>query len=412
MVQPGDRIAVSTDKEKIEGIYIDKPKLLKQDTIIVKLSNGYNIGIDNDKIKSIKVIEEYSPEKPKKKQIKFDSALPTVSVLSAGGTISSRIDYNTGGVIADYTAEDFVEMCPEIQANIKARKIMGIMSEDVTFEDIKKISEEIEKEIEKVDGVVVTMGTDMLGYIASALSFAVTAGKPVIITGAQKSIDRGSSDAFFNLACAVNAAAKWNGAEVAVCMHGTSSDNYCLLIRGTRARKMHSSRRDAFKSINENALAKVYGSGEIDAINNNHKKRSEEKTILKNKFEKNTALVYIYPEINPEVFKAYEKYKGIILIGTGLGHIPQKVYSAIKSLIEKNIFVGMTTQCIHGRVSPSVYSALRNISALGVVYLEDMLPETAFIKLSWLLGCGEKRIKEKMLENEKGELGNRLGYEN
>lgn len=410
MVQPGDKIAVFTDKEKIEGIYLEKPKILKQDTIIVKLKNGYNIGIDKEKIKSIKVIEEYSVPKQKKNEMKFNASLPTVTIISTGGTISSKVDYNTGGVIADYTAEDFVAMCPELEkiANIKAKKIMGIMSEDATFEDIKKMAEEAAKELEKSDGVVLTLGTDMLGYISAALSFALDVNKPVIITAAQKSIDRGSSDAFFNLICAVNAAAKWNGAEVAVCMHGVSSDDYCSLIKGTRVRKMHSSRRDAFKSINETEIAKVYAN-EIKVFNDRYKKRSSEKIKVSAKFEKKAGIVYVYPEMNPDVFRHYENYKGIIIMGTGLGHIPQNVYPAVKQLAEKGVFVGMTTQCIYGRVSSTVYSALRNIANLGVVYLE-MLPETAFIKLCWLLGNNEKKLKERMTEDIKGEITERIEY--
>ena len=286
---------------------------------------------------------------------------------------------------------------------------MGMMTENITYDEISKIAIEVAKELEKADGVVVTMGTDMLGYIAAALSFCLDVNKPVIITAAQKSIDRGSSDSFFNLISSVNAAANFNGSGVYVCMHGSSSDDYCNLIKGVKVRKMHTSRRDAFRSINEKPVAQIYGEGEIKVVNDSFEKRGMGKTSVKNKFEKKVGLVYIYPEINVELFDVYMDYKGIILMGTGLGHVPQTIYPGIKKLIDKGVFVGMTSQCLYSRVSSTVYSGLREIKALGVVYLEDQLPETALMKLSWLLGNGKD--VSLMTSDLKGEMNDRIEYD-
>jgi glutamyl-tRNA(Gln) amidotransferase subunit D len=293
-------------------------------------------------------------------------------------------------------------------ANVKAKKVMGAMSEDMTSKEWKQIAEAIHEELEEADGLVVTMGTDTLGYIAAALSFAIRVDKPVIITAAQKSIDRGSSDSFFNLISAVNAAANWKGKEIAVCMHGTSADEYCQLMRGTKVRKMHSSRRDAFRSINVGILAKVFGAGKIEETG---ELLPEGKRELFNHFEKDIALVYVHPNIDTKILEACKDKKGVILMGTGLGHIPQKIYDVVKELVDSGVFVGMTTQTLYGRVSPTVYSGLRQVSiGLGVVYLEDMLPETAFVKLSWVLGKTQdmKKVKEMMLHNEVGEINERL----
>jgi len=395
MVKPGDKVKIFTQDEVIEGMYLEKPKLLKQDTIIVKLSNGYNIGIDKHKIREIKIIEEYVHKGKKKKEIQDNKELPTIAILSTGGTISSKVDYNTGGVIAEYTAEDFVEMCPELReiANIKSEKIMEIMSEDVVFDNISLMAEKVHEALKKYDGVVLTTGTDMLGYISAGLSFALDTSKPVIITAAQKSIDRGSSDAFFNLICAVNAAANMEIGEVAVCMHGESSDTYCSIIRGVKARKMHTSARDAFKSVNTDILAKVFGKGKIEKISEWRKGTLR----LQNRFEKDVSLVYIYPGI-----KEIPEHKGIIIMGTGLGHVPITLYPKIKELVKKGCYVGITSQCLYGRVSSTVYSGLREISSLGAVHLEDMLPETALMKLSWCLANSKE-----MLENYRGEINER-----
>jgi len=410
MVKPGDSVIVITQDEKIEGTYLEKPALLKQDTIIVKLSNGYNIGIDKDKIKEIRVVKEYVKPRSKSKEVKQNPKLPKVSILSTGGTISSKVDYTTGGVIADYTAEDFLEMCPEIGdvANLNAKKVMSMMSEDITYDEISQLALEIAKELEKAEGVVVTMGTDTLGYIAAGLSFCLDVQKPVIITAAQKSIDRGSSDSFFNLISSVNVAANFNGAGVYICMHGESSDTYCNLIKGVKVRKMHTSRRDAFRSINEKPVAEVYGEGEIKIINDNFEKRSKDKIKVVNKFEEKVGMVYIHPEIDKDILEKYENYKGIIIMGTGLGHFPKKLQASVKKLIEGGTYVGMTSQCIYGIVSSTVYSPLREMKALGVEFLE-ILPETALMKLSWLLG--NKMDLSLMTSNLKGEINKRIDYE-
>ncbi len=411
----GDRVKVTTKDEEFEGILMPRPEILDKNITVVKLDNGYNIGVENKKIKEIKVIEEYKPKKEKKTKIPFDKKLPTVSVLSTGGTISSKIDYKTGGVHADYTAEDFVQMMPEIAkvSNLKARKIIATMSEDFSNKEWSLMAKEVVKELEDSDGVVLTMGTDTLHIAAAALSFFLRdLNKPVIITAAQRSIDRGSSDAFMNLICAVTAAAKSDIAEVMTCMHGTSSDDYCLLNRGTKARKMHTSRRDAFRPINEMPLAKVYPEGKIEAVNKNYRKKGEGKPKVDDKFEAKTAMVIIYPGMDGEVIDFYVKkgYKGIVLSATALGHVPTNILDNIKKAIDKGTSVVVASQTIYGRVHPYVYTNLRKLSIeLGCIFAEDMLPETAYVKLGWVLGHTTKNneVKKMMAENVAGEISER-----
>ena len=406
-MQPGDTIKVFTKTEVLEGTYLEKPALLAGDTVVLKLENGYNIGIKKDDITSMKVIEEKKEKKTKKKSLPHNPKLKNIVILSTGGTIASKVDYTTGGVVAAYTAEDFVEMCPELAdiANISTVQVMQAMSENITSEEWKQIAQATYDALAKADGVVVTMGTDTLGYIAAALSFAVRPDKPVIITAAQKSIDRGSSDAFFNLLCAVRAATDWKGKEVAVCMHGTSGDEYCSLLRGTKTRKIHSSRRDAFKSINLGPLANVTPEKVEELLPTLAQKKG-----LHNHFSNEVALLYAYPDMDATLVEACKNKKGVILMGTGLGHIPETIHDAVKALVDAGVFVGMTTQTLYGRVSPTVYSNLRKVSiGLGVTYLEDMLPETAFVKLKWVLGKTEKieEVKNMMLTNEVGEINDR-----
>jgi glutamyl-tRNA(Gln) amidotransferase subunit D len=419
--KPGDRVKIITEKEEFEGVLMPRPELLEKGFTIIKLDNGYNIGIEDKKIKKKETIKEYKPKKEKKAKIPFNKNLPTVSILSTGGTISSKIDYRTGGVYADYTAEDFIAMMPELTkiANIKAKKIMSIMSEDMNPDDWLQIAKAIADEINSgVDGVVVTQGTDTLHFSTAAMSFLLKdLTKPVVFTAAQRSIDRGSSDAFMNLICAVTAAAKFNGAEVVSCLHGTTNDDYCFLNRGTKVRKMHTSRRDAFRPVNDLPLAKVCPDGKIEIVNKHFKKRCEGKVAAENKFESKTALIQVYPGMDPKIIDLYvnEGYKGIVLAATALGHIPtlKKGYSlmpVLKKAIDKKIPVIIASQTLYGRVHPLVYTNLRKLSIeLGCIFVEDMLPETAYIKLGWVLGKTKdpEKVKELMLTNIAGEISER-----
>jgi len=418
---PGDKIRIITESEQFEGILIKRPEILDQDIIVVKLDSGYNLGINTKKIKKIELLEEYKPKKSAKKEIKHKKGLPNVTIMSTGGTIASKVDYKTGGVYADYTSEDFIEMCPELAdiANLKAKKIMSIMSEDMVPKNWTEISKEVEKELNSgADGVVLTHGTDTLHFTAAALSFFLKdLSKPVIITAAQRSIDRGSSDAFMNLLCSVIAAAKSDIAEVMTCLHGTTNDDYCLLIKGSKVRKMHTSRRDAFRPINDLPLAKVFEDGKIEIINKNYRKISESKILLENKFEEKTALIQIYPGLDPEIIDFYIKkgYKGIVLSATALGHIPTETSPLnlllnLKKAIDKGISIVIASQTLYGRVHPLVYTNLRKLSlSLGCIFVEDMLPETAYIKLGWVLAQTTKpeKVKELMQKNVSGEITER-----
>ena len=418
----GDTIIVKTKDEEFEGILIPRPDIFEKGHLILKLSSGYNIGIDENKITKIEVIKKHEPKKQEKFEPKHTKGLPNVSILSFGGTISSKVDYRTGGTYADYTAEDFIQMMPELgkAANLRAEKVMGLMSEDMNPEDWQTMAKRIAIELnkEEVHGVVVTQGTDTLHFSTAAMSFFLrNLNKPVVFTAAQRSIDRGSSDAFMNLQCAILAAAKFDGAAVVTCMHGTSSDNFCILNRGTKVRKMHTSRRDAFRPINEMPLAKVHEDGKIEIQNHKYEKRNHSNVVVDDKFEIKTGLLYIHPGINPELIDFFleKKYKGIVLAGTALGHVPtvkQKfsLYEKIKKLTSNKIPVIIATQTIYGRTHPLVYSNLRKLSLeLGCVYVEDMNPETAFVKLGWVLGhtSEQNEVKKMMLTNYCHEINDR-----
>ncbi len=420
----GDYVEVQTKDEVLRGRVLPRPDLLNNDILILKLDNGYNIGIDKKNIIKINLMEKYSPVISKTKKPRPNPKLPNITILSFGGTISSKIDYFTGGVSADYTAEDFLRMIPELKevANISARKVKGVMSEDMAADEWKEMAEAVSEELNKgADGVVVTQGTDTLHFSSAALSFMLEdLNKPVVFTASQRSIDRGSSDAFMNLYCAVVTAARFNGAMVLTCLHGSSNDDYCLLIRGPKVRKMHTSRRDAFRPINSSAVAKVYYDGRIETLIDYYPRVNKEtQVIAKTDYEEKIALVYVYPGMDPGIIDYYanKEYKGIIIAGTALGHVPtqakKSLIPALKRAINKGIFIGIASQTLYGKVHPYVYSNLRKLSIeLGACYLGDMLPETAYVKLGCVMGrtTDINEVKELMLKNIAGEISERSSY--
>ncbi|MGC8547425.1 MAG: Glu-tRNA(Gln) amidotransferase subunit GatD [Candidatus Micrarchaeia archaeon] len=417
----GDKIRIKRGSETFEGILMPRPDLGDKSIIVLKLENGYNIGIrytPDTRIEKVKTEKTYF-EFPKA-EITNNPALPNITLVSTGGTIESRVDYVTGGVYMLVKPEELLYEVPELSniANISIVNPMSIASEDMTYIDWQTIAKEVANAFKKgARGIVITHGTDTMHYSSAVLSFMLQKlPGPVVLTGAQRSGDRGSSDAFMNLICSGIIAAKSDIAEVGICMHASSSDDYCNFIRGTKARKMHTSRRDAFRPINNKPIARVSEKGSIEYLTDYTKPTGEE-LELRTGYEPKVALVKFYPNSDPAIIDYYvEKgYKGIIIEGTGLGHVAvapkEPAYSwldHVKKAVESGLVVGVTSQCLYGRVNSSVYRNLRLLAAAGAIHCEDMLPEVALVKLGFLLGNYKKSEAEQMLnKNLVGEISKR-----
>lgn len=414
----GNLVEVKTRGKKYIGILMPRAEVVKGNYVVLKLENGYNIGIKRKEVKEIKLIRKIKRKKTIPKKIEFNGNLPTVSILSTGGTISCKVDYRTGGVYPALSASEIIENVPEISnfANIRTREIMRVPSEDMNPKMWRKMAKEVVTELNSnVSGVVITHGTDCMHYSSAMLAFMLkNLNKPVVFTGAQRSSDRGSSDAFQNLLCSIIAAANSKIAESMICMHANTDDNFNFLLRGVKARKMHTERRDAFRPINCFPLASVYPSGKIEYSGEKYIERNNKRVELDNKIEEKVALIYFYAGQKPEILDFYKSkgYKGIVIAGTGLGHVATslKKYSwipKIKEMTKKGIAIAMTSQCLYGRVHPFVYTPLRKLSMLAnAIFCEDMLPEVAYCKLMWVLGKTKEmeKIKEMMLTNYVNEI--------
>jgi glutamyl-tRNA(Gln) amidotransferase subunit D len=313
------------------------------------------------------------------------------------------------------TASDLYSVVPELAniARIDAKILFSLFSENITPMHWTEIAKAVAKQIsEGVDGVVIAHGTDTLGYTAAALSFALqNLPVPVVIVGSQRSADRPSSDAATNLIGAVTVAARAPFAEVAAAMHETPSDDSTIFHRGTKVRKCHTSRRDTFKSVNALSVARIQDQ-KILMLTEDYKKRdSARRLILKPEFDDKVALLKFYPGMNPGVIDwcMENGYKGIVLEGTGLGHVSEYCFEAVRKAAEHNVIVAMTSQCIWGRVNMNVYDSGRDLLALGVISLEDMLSETALVKLMWIFGQTDdvKEAKKLLKTNIAGEFSPR-----
>jgi len=426
MPSVGDKVKIATKKETIEGLFMPS---FDENIILIKLSTGYNIGLEKKDIQKITVTEKAKEPIATKTKITKNQDLPTISILHTGGTIASKVDYRTGGVVSNFTPQQLLSLYPELQniANIESQLISQMWSDDLRFKHITLIAKAIEQHVKKENnkGIIVAIGTDNLTVAAAALSFIIEQTPiPIILVGSQRSSDRGSSDGGMNLICAAQfiTQSSWNG--VAICMHESENDDNCLILPATKTYKLHSSRRDAFKPINADALAKVnYQTKKVEFLKAQQLKQTNQSLIIKPKLEEKVGLLKIHINMFPEQFEFYKGYKGLIIEGTGLGHTPgqtpnpesvihKKIYPAIKKLTQSGCIVVMTTQCLFGGVNMNVYDKGRDLINLGVISGEDMLVNTALVKLSWLLANYPKnKVKELVGENLRGEINTQHNYQ-
>jgi glutamyl-tRNA(Gln) amidotransferase subunit D len=412
-------IEVITPEATYRGILLPRSDMGDDKHLVLKLDTGYNIGVrvtEDTKIKEL----GYKPGlyAIPEIQVEFDPKKPNVSLIGTGGTVASRLDYRTGAVIPAFTPQELFSAVPELAeiCNLKTKPLFEIFSEDMTPNNWIKIAETVAEEINSgADGVIIPHGTDTMHFTSSALSFMLKdLPVPVVLVGSQRSSDRPSSDAAINLISAARVAAFSDIAEVVVCMHGSSSDEYNLIHRGTRVRKMHTSRRDAFRTIADIPIGLVKDN-EIKIIRNDYRKRVKKGEVkLDTQLDPRVALIYTYPGMDGDIIhKLIDlKYHGIVLAGTGLGHCPKTIIEPLKRAVEEDIPVAMTSQCLFGFVGMNVYERGRDLLKIGVIPCKNMLPETAYVKLIYVLGHTKnmKEIYEQMTTNLCGEITDREPY--
>ena len=414
-ISPGDYVKFGLAKREVEGRVLESHD---SEIVLLKLKSGYNIGISKEGIARYKVIRRFK-ESVGDFKILSDKGKPSIGLVVTGGTIASKLDSKTGGVKPITEIKDFAKVYHSLfdKVNIKKMDVPFVeLSENMSSEHWIKIAESVKKMLDdkEIQGVIVTHGSDTLHYTAAALSFFLRdLNKPVVLTFSQRSIDRASSDAEMNLNCAVEMALS-DCAEVMIVGHASTNDDFCYALSGTKVRKMHTSRRDTFKAINSSPIAKIQN-GKVEFLRE-YRPRNKGQVNLDSNFSDKVALVKFYPGQKPDILDFYKnKYKGIVVEMTGLGHVASgdvknSWISKIKKLTKEGFVICAVPQTIYGRLNPKVYSTGRGLEKAKIIYLEDMLSETAFVKLGWVLGHRnwKEKVREKMLENFSGEFNELL----
>lgn len=406
-----DIVQIKTTKSKYEGIILPRSEYSAADYINLKLENNYNIGIKVSEVQGIKKIgKKKANYKIPEKEFPKNKNLPNVMLLGTGGTVASRLDYTTGAVIPSFTPGELFSSVPELAeiCNLECEMVFEILSENMKHEYWQKLAKKVEEAVNSgIAGIMIGHGTDTMSFTSAALSFMLRdLSIPVVLVGSQRSSDRPSSDAAVNL---INAAivATSDIAEVVISMMGSPSHDYGLIHRGTLVRKMHSSVRDTFRTIDNIPLGMI-SNRKIKMFTDDYRKRSETETKTVPTFERKTALIYSYPDMDREIADFYidKGYKGIVFAGTGLGHLPTTLYNSIERAIQEGITILMTTQTLHGFVGMNVYSTGRELQNMGIIPGRNLLPEVAYVKLGWVLGQTNDplEIKRLLLENIAGEF--------
>jgi len=407
----GDSVKILSDIT-YSGIIMPRYEHRDDKHIVLKLKSGYNIGLEIEKIKKVEKIEGLQKIKEKDEKVEKIEGLQKILLLSTGGTIASKIDYRTGAVTPILTAEELNSSVPELAkiANIDTEVLFSEYSENIMPEHWLKIAEKI-NEYSKSDylGIIIAHGTDTMHYTSSFLSFALAGFPiPIVLVGSQRSSDRASSDAALNLIGATKFIIENNTKGVYIVMHQDENDDTIACHLGTRVRKNHTSKRGAFQTIGDNPAF---------IITENQIQKNISKDFFKvNEFhpkinlDTKVALVKYHPGYDPKLLNQIidNGYRGIIFEGTGLGHVGKIMYESIKKANEKGIFLGMTSQCIDGRVGMTVYESGRDLLDLGIIPLENMIPEVALVKAMWAIGNSQntEEVKKIMLQNIASELTN------
>lgn len=417
-VAVGDTLTVKTSENEFTGTLMPRYESADKNHIVIKLKSGYNIGIATDKVQSISKLtgpaqeahdvpttnhvnsficigNEYESNQSSNQDGQSNTR-PYIALIGTGGTIASRVDYRTGGVSAVLSASEIYSSVPELKnyASIEPEVLLNKYSENLNPMDWTIIATKIKEKVVsgKYQGIIVSHGTDTMQYTASALSFALqNLPIPVVLVGSQRSSDRPSSDAALNLIGATVFAVKSDLAGVFVCMHASPSDDVIACHIGTRVRKNHTSRRDAFESIDSMPIALIRGEileMQMQQTRLKLKKRNNTNGLLvRPAFDKRAILLKYYPGFNPELisYVVAAGYKAIIFEGTGLGHVSEQCFPHIRNAVESDVLVFMTSQCIWGRTRMTVYETGRDLLDIGVIPLSDMMAETATVKAMWAL---------------------------
>ena len=395
----GDEVEVTSNDGRVwKGLVMEHHSFSAPDVLTLKLASGYNVGVDVERGARVRLLRKVERRGRVPAVPTASAEKPLVSILATGGTIASYVDYRTGAVTPITKPEELAAAVPELAnvARLRTKIVFALFSEDLQPEHWQKLAREVKQAFDEgARGVVVTHGTDTLQFTAAALSFFLhDLPGPVVIVGAQRSSDRPSSDAPANLHAAVSVAATTDVGEVVVVMHAGMADDACAIHRGTRVRKMHTSRRDAFQTLNDFPIGRVSaasaGAPPVATLERPYRRATKGQCRVDDALNERVAMIQSYPGLWPDHIESVV-LDGVVLVGTGLGHVAKRTFPALEKLHREGKYVFMASQCLNGRVNMNIYSTGRDLQSLGVIPCADMLPEVAYVKAMWVLAHAKTR---------------------
>lgn len=322
----------------------------------------------------------------------------------------------------------FTQHFPEVLLFCKPdfRELAALDSSNMTPEHWEKLSAFLEDNWTDHDGFVVLMGTDTMAFAASALSFAIRyPDKPVVFSGAQLEMDAPGSDAHTNVVNTLRVAciryrqdSKTTALRNVVVVFGSR------IMLGTRVRKYSERDIEAFRSVNTPDVGRIRLDISLNSSMKNSlspKSAQLRQPVFSRKFDRNVSLLYLYPGISPDVVhKVGKSSSGLILACFGAGNIPSSTESfnnpysleqPIRDLVAEGVPVCVTTQCVVGQAEMGMYETGSAARQAGAIILNDMTPETAFVKLSWIL-ANESEWPKTALRAKRGGPGTIVAIRN
>ena len=323
-----------------------------------------------------------------------------ILLLTTGGTIASMPG---GDGLAPSDAGVFQREMEQLRTyyDITVRELICLDSSNIRPAEWQIIAEGIYNNRHGFDGMVVSHGTDTMGYTASAVTFMLPdMDIPVVFTGSQLPLVDVLSDGPDNLRTAFAMAASGHpGIFLAF-------DRKVML--GCRAVKVRASGFSAFESINARYTALVSNAGL--SIDHAMLPRRQGQPRLCMDISDKVFLLRLTPGLDPKIFDALADmgYKGIVIEAFGLGgiNILGEGLDAIRRVLEKGISVVVTTQCLYDSSNLGVYQVGVRLMQLGVIQGRDMTSEAAMTKLMWAIGQGmdSRQITQLFQTNLAGEI--------
>jgi L-asparaginase type I len=332
---------------------------------------------------------------------------PKIIALTTGGTIGHR-SRQDGVAILNFDPKQLMSDIGLSDIDIEFKEILRKGSMSIVPGDWQLIAAAVAEAVARQPrGVVILHGTDTMHYTASALAFMLrNLNVPVVITGSMIPGGDSGSDALANLRDAVVVAAEADFAEVCVVFSADMERTKGVIIRGCRARKMHSHAIDAFASINAPPIGTIAGRT-IVRSSLEVRPRTASALTLATDLDTNVVLAKATPNLAPEALDRFLRgASGVVLEGTGVGHIRAELQRVIAGFNRPAV---ITTQTVYGGERLGSYEVDRDVLAIpNIIQAGDMSSETALVKLMWALKQGGD-VKSIMQTNTAGEISASAG---